>query len=87
VSDNEAWRSDQGSTYVIRVRARLTPNDIDRLGSLVVVRVEHTDGCPISTLRGRLVDQSQLIGALNALHAWQMPVLAVSVVNGEETEA
>ena len=66
------------ATYVIRVRGRLGANDIERLAGVSVETVEEEAGVPITTLRGRLADQAALLGVLNALYAWQMPVLSVA---------
>lgn len=69
-------------TYEVSVRGRLTPRDVERLGGLVVTSVSGDDESVTTVLRGRLADQSALMGVMNALHAWQIPVLGVERVSG-----
>ena len=72
------------ATYEIRVHGRIGSGDLDRLGGVSIEAVEEETGVPITTLRGRLPDQAALIGVLNALYAWQMPVLSVTAAENRD---
>ncbi len=49
----------------------------DRLGSLKIATLSSTDGQPVTTLTGEVVDQAALIGVLNALYDLRYPLLSV----------
>ena len=71
---------------MVRARGRLAPTDVERLSGLSVDRVDGEGDLIITTLRGLLEDQSALLGALSALHAWQIPLISVHVArNGGDT--
>jgi hypothetical protein len=72
------------ATYVIRVRGRLTPADSDRLGDIAIDAVENEDGITVTTLKGQVEDQAALLGVLNAVYSWQLPVVSVHTVALEE---
>jgi hypothetical protein len=63
----------------IRVRGTLAPAWADRLGGLVLTRVDgHRPGAAaVTELRGALRDQAALLGVLIALHDLGLPLLAV----------
>jgi hypothetical protein len=69
------------ATFAIRVSGRLTAQDSERLGGLALEYSSTADGEPITTLRGRLPDQAALLGVLNALYSWQVPVLSVEALD------
>ena len=73
------------ATYVIRVRGRLPPADSDRLGNIAIDAVESEDGVTVTTLKGQVEDQAALLGVLNAVYSWQLPVVSVHTVALEES--
>jgi hypothetical protein len=67
--------------YTIRVRGRVTARDGERLGGLAVELPSDDVADPVTTLHGRLADQAALLGVLNSLYAWQLPVLSVEALS------
>jgi hypothetical protein len=68
--------SSQGSRYQIRAQGRLDPSWSDRLGGLAITS-DVAGPQPITTLIGRVADQSALVGILNALVDLHLTVLSV----------
>jgi hypothetical protein len=68
--------------YVIRVDGVINHRWVERLsGMQVTARGEHE--APWTDLYGELVDQSALLGVLNALYNLGLPLLLVRRVPGE----
>ena len=73
--------------YVIRVRGSLDPRATHRLCGMALESTTREDGVTVSTLQGGLPDQGALMGVLNALYAWQLPILSVKhAPEGKENE-
>lgn len=82
------WRSPSGtgcsvggpSIYRIVVEGDLEESFSDRLAGMSI-RVSH--GAPrgaITVLEGRILDQAQLVGVLNALYGLRLPILELGVL-------
>jgi len=68
------------ATYQISVKGKLDTSWSDRLAGMDITHYE-TDENVISTLTGRIIDQSELIGVLNALNNYHYKVLHVNQLN------
>ena len=62
--------------YQIRVRGRIEPGDARRLRGLSIENTQES-GVPVACLSGELPDQAALLGVLDALNTYQLPVLSV----------
>ena len=69
----------RGAIYRIRTEGEIDGSWTDRLCGL-----EITTGNGIATLCGRLRDQSELIGVLNALHMLRLTVTSVKRLDANE---
>jgi hypothetical protein len=70
-------RPDTSATYRICVQGILDEGWSDRLGGMTINATGQTSESPITTLRGRMLDQSGLLGVLNTLHDLRLPLLLV----------
>ena len=70
------------AAYRIVVQGRLDHSMSDRLGGMSIKGVFGQDQAPVTTLVGRLRDQAQLSGVLNALYELHLPVLEEKKLNG-----
>ena len=68
------------ATYQISVIGKLDARWSDRLAGMDITYYE-TDENVISTLTGKIIDQSELIGVLNALNDYHYKVLYVNQLN------
>lgn len=75
---------DAPATYKIRVQGTIAANWSDRLEGMVISVAHAEDGPPVTTLVGRLTDQSALTGVLNTLYDLHLPVLSVERMADEE---
>ena len=64
--------------YQISIQGFLNADWSDRLGGLSIVTTPATDGRPVTTLTGEVIDQAVLLGVLNALYDLRYPLLSVS---------
>lgn len=69
--------------YQIRVQGRLNTGWSDRLGGMRITVSGGGKTPDISTLEGRVEDQSSLSGILNTLHDLQLPVLYLECLDAE----
>jgi hypothetical protein len=74
---SQALYLDSPATYRIRVQGTLGSDWSDRLGGMTITTVAREGEPPVSTLCGQLVDQAALLGVLNALYDWLLPLLSV----------
>ncbi|HEY53622.1 MAG TPA: hypothetical protein G4N94_09220 [Caldilineae bacterium] len=73
--------------YQISIQGFLNADWSDRLGGLRIITTLATDGRPVTTLTGEVVDQAVLLGVLNALYDLRYPLLSVSYqAHGDSTE-
>jgi hypothetical protein len=72
------------ATYRIVVRGFLDQRLSDRLGGMRITSQDRGGEKPVATLVGRLLDQAQLSGVLNALYEMHLPILSVEILYEEE---
>ena len=69
------------ATYRIQIQGRLDQSWSDRLGGLtIMVNCDLVNQAIATTLFGRLLDQTALIGVLNSLYDLHLPLLRVECV-------
>ena len=74
------------ATYRIVARGGLDQRLSDRLGGMRITSEDTGGEKPVATLVGRLLDQAQLSGVLNALYEMHMPILSVEILDEEEKQ-
>lgn len=74
------------ATYRIVVKGSLEAGLSDRLAGMRITSESRGDEKPLTSLVGRLLDQAQLSGVLNALYEMHLPILSVEVLDEEEKE-
>ena len=67
-------------TYEIRVRGSIADNWSDWFEGMTIEHGAGTEGIPITTLSGPVVDQAALIGILRKLHNLRLQLLSVNPV-------
>jgi len=72
------------ATYLIVARGGLDQRLSDRLGGMRITSKDRGGEKPVATLVGRLLDQAQLCGVLNALYEMHLPILSVEILDEEE---
>jgi hypothetical protein len=82
-SSQPGYLLDTPGRYRILVRGTLDASWSDRLGGLTVSAACLADSTPATTLTGELVDQSALVGVVNALHDLGFPLMAVERVDAQ----
>jgi hypothetical protein len=73
----------QAAVYRIVVQGVLPESSADRLAGLRLRVGPATHGGTATTLTGRLRDQAQLAGLLNALYEMRAPILCVELLRVE----
>lgn len=68
--------------YEIRVQGTLSAERSDYVGGMRISTEYNDGGGPVTTLRGRLLDQSALLGVLNFLVNRMLPLLSVEYLPG-----
>ncbi|MDX2429561.1 MAG: hypothetical protein QNK35_01425 [Bacteroides sp.] len=66
--------------YEIKVQGSLTESEAKRLGGLELNVHKNEAGKMISTLKGKISDQSALSGILNSLYDMHIMVLSVNIL-------
>ena len=69
----------QPALYEIVVQGSVSKELADRLGGLRLRSDAAVHGVLETSLSGRLADQAQLLGVLNALYEMRLPILRVEV--------
>ena len=72
-------------TYRISIEGILDEKWSDRLAGMRIKSRKRTDQRVVTTLKGHLRDQSELLGVLNSLHELHLPLLKVECLE-EESE-
>lgn len=72
--------------YRIRVRGRLDAAWAERFGGLNLTEIDSGDGEIETVLVGRLADQADLAGVLEALYESHCPVLSADCLDSEPGE-
>ena len=71
------------AVYRIRVAGRMDDDWSDRLEGMVIRITEDKDGRATTELTGQLADQAALMGVLQQLENFRIPVLSVECVDAE----
>jgi len=71
------------ATYRIEVEGHLDESWSERLAGMHITSRKRSDQTTVTSLIGRLRDQSELSGVLNSLYDLHRPILKVEVVNAE----
>ena len=69
--------------YRICVRGYVPDSWSDRLAGMDIARTDPAGETPVTTLDGWLIDQSALLGVLNALQGLHLPLLSVECLATE----
>lgn len=72
---------DAPARYRILIHGRLDAGWSDRLGGMTVLATRLADGTAATTLSGELPDQSALVGVLNILHDFGIPLVAMERID------
>ena len=72
--------------YLIRVQGCLEDVWSDRLANMTITMDLSDNMAPVSTLKGRIRDQTELVGVLNGLYQLRMPLLYMEIINEEINE-
>jgi len=68
------------STYQISIKGILDLNWSEKLAGMEIYHYQSDTGT-ISTLTGKIIDQSELLGVLNALNDYQYKIISVNKIN------
>jgi hypothetical protein len=74
------------AAYRIIVAGTLAADQSDWLGGMQVRATPRADGTPLTTLVGRMSDQAELNGVVNALCDLRLPILKVELLMAGSTE-
>jgi len=77
---------DQPAVYTIKVLGKLSENWSERLSGMTILSYNTVlkDGMDITTLTGKLQDQTELAGVLNTLYNLRLPLLSVEYLGYPE---
>ena len=77
---------DQPAVYTIRVVGKLDESWSERLSGLTILSYNTMlkDGMDVTTLTGKLQDQTELAGVLSTLYNLRLPLLAVEYLGYPE---
>jgi hypothetical protein len=78
---------DNPAIYRIQVRGRLDAAWSERFGGLNITEIRTGDGEIETVLVGRLTDQADLSGVLEALYESHLPVLSAECLGGDPEDA
>jgi hypothetical protein len=82
-SETSGVSLEQRAVYRILVQGVVPEKFADRLGGLRLQVGPGFHGGSATTLTGRLTDQAQLIGVLNALYEMHLPILCLELLEVE----
>ena len=71
----------QQATYQICVQGYLDKKWSDYLQGMTISIKQNESRHPVTTLTGQLVDQAALLGVLNALYDYHLPLLSVECLS------
>jgi hypothetical protein len=72
---------DRAAIYQINVQGRIDPAWSDRLEGMTISHASLETAPPITTLQGKLSDQTALAGVLNTLYELHLTVLSVTCLS------
>ncbi len=84
-SSQPVYPLDARCRYRILIRGMLDASWSDRLGGMTISTAQLADGAATTVLSGELADQSALVGVLNTLHDFGLPLVSVERI-GDEAE-
>lgn len=73
------------ATYSIVVQGALSQNWSSRLGGMRITTRDREDRPALTTLEGRMRDQAELSGVLEALYGLHLPILEVGKRQGRSS--
>ncbi len=79
----KSYTFDRPGKYRIRVQGYLDETWSERLAGLRITTSTRGDQKPVTTLVGRVRDQSELTGVLNTLYQRHLTLLSVEHLNGD----
>jgi hypothetical protein len=71
------------ATYRICIQGCLDEVWSDRLANMTLTMDLSNKDSPVTTLTGRIRDQTELVGVINGLYELRMPLLYVEIINEE----
>ena len=80
INDINEFSFSKPAVYKIKVLGDLADIWSDRMGGMQITVERKTDQKPVSTLIGRISDQTALTGVLNSLYDLQMSVISVRML-------
>ncbi|GAB6909725.1 conserved hypothetical protein [Desulfosarcina cetonica] len=69
------------ATYRVRISGRLSPHWADYLQGMTFAIVETGDQATVTEIKGRLPDQAALMGILQHLYSFAIPLLSVECLD------
>ena len=72
---------DGSATYKIHVQGCLDVVWSDRLANMTITMDLSSEHSPVSTLTGKVRDQTELVGVINGLYELRMPLLGMEITN------
>ena len=77
---------DQPAVYTIKVLGKLSENWSERLSGMMILSYNTVlkDGMDVTTLTGKLQDQTELAGVLSTLYNMRLPLLSVEYLGYPE---
>jgi hypothetical protein len=73
--------------YRIRIRGRLDHSWSERLGGMSITTTGGRDTAATTLLEGKLLDQADLTGVLNALYDLRLPLISVEYFDSTNSES
>ena len=82
-SSEKRLKMEDSATYIIYVQGCLEEVWSDRLANMTITMDLSDQQAPVSTLKGRIRDQAELVGVVNGLYQMRVPILSMEMVNDE----
>ena len=79
----KSYTFDRPGKYRIRVEGFIDESWSERFGGMRITTSSEEDQKTVTTLEGRIVDQSALAGVLNTLYELHLSLLSVEHINGD----
>jgi hypothetical protein len=75
---------DKPATYRISVQGYLSEKRSDYLQGMTITTQSDEENHPVTVLTGPLLDQSALLGVLNGLYNYRLPLISVELISVNE---
>jgi hypothetical protein len=69
------------ATYIIQVEGLLDESWAERLAGMTLRTIKRKNMSPVTTLKGRLADQAELLGVLNSLYNLRVTLIDIKRIN------